>query len=221
MEVSVTLSANAGVALEMGGRRLWVDALHEEKQVGFSTLTPALQKKMLACSAFSHPELICYTHLHPDHYSEKLTAVARQLWPNAKVLMPGENAECDGLNIEFLRLPHEGEQYAATEHYGILASFRGYTVFFSGDCAVASPALSDALNGRKIDLAVLDFPWATLRKGRAFLEEHFAGTEILLYHLPFAEDDELRYRESAVKAAGNIPGCRVLMDAFQMEKYNF
>ena len=38
----VTLSANAGIALSFGGLRVWVDALHDQKIPGFSTVTPDL-----------------------------------------------------------------------------------------------------------------------------------------------------------------------------------
>lgn len=38
MSIRVTLSANAGVAIEIGGIRIWVDALHDVQVLGFSTL---------------------------------------------------------------------------------------------------------------------------------------------------------------------------------------
>lgn len=218
-QISVTLSANAGVALNIGGRRIWVDALHDQKMDGFSTLTPQLQRDMMVCQAFAHPEYICFTHEHTDHYSAELTAVARQLWPNAKVLMPGDSVE----GIRFVRLPHEGEQYACVEHYGLIISLNGCNVLISGDCEVASPALSKAIAGVPIHLALLNFPWATLRKGREFLLEHFRNSHIILYHLPFEADDRNGYRRSAKHAVdtfSEIGDMRLLWDPLQTENIN-
>ena len=38
MAIRVTLSANAGVSVELGGVRIWIDALHDTRVPGFSTL---------------------------------------------------------------------------------------------------------------------------------------------------------------------------------------
>lgn len=37
----ITLSVNAGVALHLGQHRVWSDALHDRRVVGFSTVTPS------------------------------------------------------------------------------------------------------------------------------------------------------------------------------------
>ena len=216
MEITLTLSANAGIALDIGGRRLWVDALHEGKQPGFSTLSPQLQQNMLACEAFFRPEFICYTPCHPDHYSARLTELARKLWPQAELLLPEERTvEKDGLSVRFLKLPHEGEQYADVVHCGIIISCGGINILLSGDCAVAAPELAAALADIPIHVAILDFPWITLKKGRKFLAEHLSGAQIILCHLPFAEDDINGYRLSAKNAALQLQNCKLLWDPLQ------
>lgn len=220
MKISVTLSANAGVALDIGGRRIWVDALHDEKVPGFSTLTPKLQREMMGCAAFSHPEFICYTHDHPDHHSEKLTRVARQLWPNASMLMPGQSREENGLLLRFVKLPHEGEQYRDVQHYGLIVSYDGCNVLIPGDCEVASPVLAQAIEGIPIHLALLNFPWVTLRKGREFVQSHLQNAQVVVYHLPFEEDDLNGYRQAAQQAAEDMAGIRILSQPLQTEIIN-
>ena len=42
-KIKITLSANAGVCVEICGKRIWVDALHDTKVPGFSTLDAARQ----------------------------------------------------------------------------------------------------------------------------------------------------------------------------------
>ena len=65
----ITFSANAGVALRLGGTRLWVDALHEKPVSGFSVLSPALQAAVAAHPDFQEPNLIFCTHCHPSSFS--------------------------------------------------------------------------------------------------------------------------------------------------------
>ena len=55
LRIKVTLSANTGVALDIDGRRIWVDALHDRKVPGFSTLTPSLQRELMTRNIFAIP----------------------------------------------------------------------------------------------------------------------------------------------------------------------
>ncbi len=213
MKVTVTLSANAGVAIHIGGFRIWVDALHTQKQPGFSAVDVPLQKQMLQCEAFAMPQLILCTHCHPDHFSESLTRAAKKLWPEAKVLLPewyfddqilirGEEFihKLDDLSLRFIRLPHEGQQYADCVHYGLQISKRGKTILIPGDCATGAVELAKVIDGYKIDMALLNFPWLTLKKGQTFVDEIMKPSRILLYHLPFVQDDCCGYRDAATKA---------------------
>lgn len=233
MTVTVTLSANAGVAMDIGGRRIWVDALHDQKQKSFSSVTPQLQQKMLRSDAFRNPEFICYTHCHGDHYSEILTDAALTLWPQAKVLAPegkfrafdGDEftAEADGLTLRFLKLPHEGEQYRDVRHFGLLIQYKGCNILIPGDCATGSEALAQAVGDIPIHLALLDFPWLALRKGREFVLRHLSQSRVVLYHIPFAEDDTWGYREGARRAAktcGEMKDLRLMMEPLQQEVFD-
>lgn len=216
MKLELTLSANAGVALNLDGRRIWVDALHEKRDPPFSTLNPRLQQQMLSAKAFQNPELICFTHCHDDHYSPRLTHAAGKLWPDARILVPQDSwgrevvVRSDGLSLRFLRLTHEGEQYAHVPHYGILISLHGKNIFLSGDCALASPELPAALGDLPIHLLIVDFPWVTHPKGKAFLQRHYPDTPRIACHLPFAEDDVFGYRRAASRSDAVL-----LMDPLQ------
>ena len=215
--MTVTLSANAGVAIQIAGKRIWVDALHSRKAAGFSTVSPALLEKVLENPAFQTPDAICYTHCHWDHFSREQTQQALARWPEAKVFLPerhfpgqllpeGQQPEFSlgNVTLRFLRLPHEGARYADTVHYGLLIRSPEGSVLVSGDCAVAAPELARALEGIELEAAILDFPWLTLSRGRAFVER-LQAKRILLYHLPFPEDDVNGYRQSAAKAAERWP----------------
>lgn len=207
MQITLTLSANAGVAICFGGKRIWVDALHDKKLQRFSTVTPLMQKQMLCEPAFSHPDYICYTHCHPDHYSEALTDVASQLWPNARIFAPEGKYQCIesltqfDFSLRYLPLPHESERYRNVPHYGIMLSSPEKNVLICGDCQLCSQELLEQTRGQKIDLLILTFPWLTMPKANQFLKEHFPDCQKIYYHLPFEEDDIFGYRKAAAKAA--------------------
>ena len=230
-DVKVTLSANAGVCIELAGKKIWVDALFSDADVGFSPMSAELAQRVLESDAFANPDHIVITHCHPDHYSRELAAVAAKRWGSAGLYLPEQELEsqvllsgeemcfADGdLTLRFLRLPHEGAQYAHVKHYGLLLSVPGCNILLPGDCAMANSALARAVGDTRIDLAILDFPWITLRGGRAFLESHIRPTHIVAYHLPFAEDDGNGYRLAAAKAAQRMAGdVRLLLEAMQTE----
>lgn len=231
-DCSVTLSANAGVSIQLGGCRIWVDALHTQKVEGFSTVTPKLWERMRTDKAFVPPDLICFTHCHSDHYSRSLTAQAKALWPRATLILP-ETEFVDQIllqgtefslpfqtvNLQFIRLPHEGDEAAAVSHYGLLLSQGDFRILIPGDCAVASPALAERLCGGNIDLALLDFPWMTQKKGRDFIQTVLRPRHLFLYHLPFQEDETHHYRAAVQRCLGrvDVPDVRLLMEPLQQE----
>ena len=229
MEISVTLSANAGVAICTEQCRFWIDAIHEEKQPGFSAVTPMLQQKMLNHQAFQYPDHILFTHCHPDHYSRKLAKAAFEIWPNAKRYLPQQEFEdqiliagqdcklSDRHAISFLKLPHEGAQYAHVMHYGAILRLEGKNILIAGDCATASPVLAQALTGETIHLAILNFPWITLKKGREFIWKYLPQAKLLVHHIPFAEDDINGFREAAQKALAQFPEGKLLTEPLQTE----
>lgn len=212
--VKLTLSANAGLAIEIGGKRIWVDALHTRKQPGFSCVDEELQKKMLSHPAFQKPDIICYTHCHPDHYSRSLTEAACRIWPKAVLLVPAEDMKpflIDDLRISFIRLPHEGQQYADTLHYGIFIRCGKESVLLTGDCAVGC----EEMKGMAPQICVVDFPWISLPKGRKVLLEEICPDKIVACHIPFARDDVNGYREAAAKAADLMENVYLLQEPLQ------
>ena len=228
MKVTVTLSANAGVAIHIGGYRIWVDALHTQKQPGFSAVDGVLQKKMLLCDAFAKPDLIVCTHCHPDHFSKQLTEAAMGLWPKATVILPqahftdqmlvsGEEFihRHEEVTLHLIRLPHDGEQYRDCIHYGLVITAGEKTILIPGDCKTAAEELAQAVQGLGIDLALLNFPWLTLKRGKVFVDQILMPANILLYHLPFPQDDTCGYRAAAQKAAQKEGNAHLLWEPLQ------
>ena len=245
---SVTLSANAGVSVTFTRgelrRRIWIDAAHRGKIVGFSTIYEDLWSRVKADENFPDPDVMFYTHCHGDHFSKRMAEEAARLWPKAALILPEDRLDHSlsdrrlllsgpriligahslrDLSLDIVRVPHEGERFAHVPHYGIFISFGGVTVFASGDCALGSAELLPYLKNRRVDLAILAFPWITLRRGRKYLDEYMKPAHILAYHLPFEEDDVNGYRAAAAYSASSYKGTdvRLLENALQTEYYEF
>ena len=231
-----TFSANTGGVLRLGPARVWYDALHRRKVPSFSTLSPELLAQVEAHPDFAAPDVIFHSHCHPDHFSRTLLTDAAARWPRARVFLPepllpdqvlleGETLICSlgELHLRFRRLPHEGAQYADTSNYGCLLRYGDYRVLLTGDCALASPALAELIAGEPVDLALLNFPWLTLPRGRAAISELVRPRHLLIGPLPVSEDDRWGYRRAARRAAEklpSVPDIRLLLEPLQKEEFD-
>lgn len=233
--VSVTLSANAGVSIELGGKKVWVDALHDATScTEFSSVSANMLGQIWVDDRFSPPDVIFVTHCHPDHYKKELVEQAKLRFPEATLVLPqpefpdqllivGDTMERSicGVDFRFFSLPHEQVPYEAVPHYGAVISCNGFSVLVTGDCEVASSALAAQLESTPVDLALVDFPWVALKKGREFIQRYISPRHLLAYHLPFQEDDRWGYREAVQRSAKllEVPDVRILADRFQTERF--
>ncbi len=228
MKVKIALSANAGIALAVANVRIWVDFLHNSQVPGFSCMSSETLD-LVRCGKIQAPDILCVTHIHPDHCNVKLVKEFAGQNPDTKVLAPekitddtvlvyGErfSYSLGDLQIQWLKLPHDGHLYRDCVHYGLLISVLDKHILIPADCAMGSDALGELVKELPVDAAFLNFPWITLKKGREFLAEVMKPKQVVVYHLPFAEDDCNRYRESAQKALVNLPyPAKLLCDPMQ------
>lgn len=223
----MTLIANAGLLIRLGCRTILLDALHDRKVEGWSSVTPERLQRLIALLPEEGPDMIIFTHCHPDHYSQGLAEQAAERWPRAALLLPEqrlsvqqlvcgrlENIFLPDLTVRFAKVPHESDRYAGVPHYACMLEHDGLSLLFTGDAKLCAPELSDFVEKcGNPDVFTATFPWITLRRGRKFIQEKIHPAYVVIDHLPFAEDDIHRYRAAARKAADSWtePGSEILL----------
>lgn len=236
-KIIATATANAGVVLQIGGHRLWEDAVHNENTAHFSIVTDEMFDRLLNDPEFREPEAMLFTHAHNDHFSRQLVRKALEVFPDTQVYVEGnrgmdrqirlredvEEFDLSDLHLTFFRLTHDGKQFENVKHYGILLEKGDTKVLFPGDCHVDEPGLCAFLESRgligKIDLAFFNFPWVALNTGRAGIEK-IGAKHCVFYHLPYEGDDSWGYRRQVFKMAQNYAegnDWRVFGEPFQKE----
>ena len=247
---TVLFTANAGFILSVNGISLAVDAFPRTADRGFSALSEDHLQQLCQCPDLADIRYVVVTHDHNDHYSKSgneaflgchpqarfIGAVAETHAPKARpaqndlsladssILLHGDHPTYyfPGITFEFLRLPHEGAEFAHVANYGCLVTFAGtYSqnshanlshrkapgpcrILFAGDASLADPAIAQWIGGRSIDLALLNFPWITLPKGRQFIQEYLPHTKIGGIHLPYEKEDRNHYVAAARKAVAQV-----------------
>ena len=78
----------------------------------------------------------------------------------------------------------------------------------------------DRPDAKRLDAVIADFPWAAVGRGWKMLDNLIRPSHLLIYHLPFAEDDIKGYRNMTrivVKRFRNIPDVRIFEEFLQTE----
>lgn len=227
----VTYFANAGFALELHDKLIYIDALVDYRVLGFSALNKTQIREVLS-SARRAPDYLLFTHCHPDHYSRRLVGKAVKQWPDTVLISPqedflgqkvvtGDNWQySDGpLTFSFFRLPHEKNNYPTIAHYGIRISDGTNNIFVTGDSEIATPEIAYEITTQKPSLVFLNFPWITLRKGRQFIQEQLNNIPIVILHIPFPEDDVDHFRKAVAYGLDKMghPATLTTMETFLQE----
>ena len=208
----VLLTANAGVMISYGNKKILVDALHDDEAAPFSRVPDrVLRQAVNQEEEFSGTDLVLVTHDHPDHYSRKWTEKLLGRNPGIQAVMPvpdfadrqnvhvlsrpEEKMHLAGVDITCKRLQHEGEAYAAVTHYGYKLDLAGLRIMIMGDGKIDEKTITDFMDGFAPDLALLDFPFLTLTPGSDIMQRVINSKQTIFYHLPCPEDDSLGYTQ--------------------------
>lgn len=209
--MTITCTVNAGLSITCGSFKLLVDPFPTERVGVFSALTEEMLIQAQASPAFQAPDMVFITHAHRDHYNASVMQRFLARWPDTQIIMPDNpfprglslNAPHtlfqNGVRLFFFPLTHQGEEYANVPHYGLLLDADGMTLLLVGDGVVGDEKLAEVLAEKKVDVAVLPFPWVSLRRGIAFVDQVICPKHIIVNHLPLPKSDIFHYAESAAR----------------------
>lgn len=212
--LKITFTANAGILVETGCLHILVDALHEGSRRFSRVPDDVLTQIVEGSGEFEHIAYMLITHAHTDHYSEALVRKFMQCHRGTELIAPmhvpqirpfrqirvagaGGTISLPLAEIDYVRLAHEGDEYAGVLNYGYRVETEEDSFIVLGDAAPADvPRGLDELMARgPVDAIFVNFPLITLGSGRDALRQ-CGAKEVFVFHLPFEQDDTEHYRQS-------------------------
>ena len=198
------LTANAGLLISVGSKKLLIDALHNEKTKRFSSVSPEVSKKVISGEdEFDHIDYMIVTHDHPDHASSVLINNFLKNHPETHVfapmrglitdnlhnlMLPNESFSINGDTFVFKKAVHDGEEYKNVLNYAGIVTIDGRKITFFGDAAITKTLATEDFTNDDIDIGIYNFPFITLTRGRDIIKKMNPKVSILC-HLPFEHDD--------------------------------
>lgn len=230
MKITIYYSVNMGMCVALPGHNVWVDAFPDYKTPSFSKMTDDEWEHMKRVKAVRPTEII-HTHCHPDHFSLERAEECAVLFPDAVFIspvspvqsretglvvtpdhLPGIHVSGEeytytagaGFSIRFVKTQHSSPRFANVPHYSIFIRCDGRSIFISGDARIHEDNFEGLFDSAGTDLAILNFPWASVSKGRELVKNVIRPKHVLLVHIPNAEDNIDHYREIAEGSADSL-----------------
>lgn len=180
LDISVTRTANAGVLLEMDGKRILLDGICEPLPPYLGTPTEireSLTRDM--------PDVLAFTHEHPDHYDPSYVKLYKE--KTLRSVFGPESlpfyALGNGIEMMLAETRHIGKTDIPHVSFAIKGSA---TVWFMGD---ASPlSLKKMTDFPKPDILIVPFAYAITPSAWRMTKETGVW-KILLVHMPPKEND--------------------------------
>ncbi|WP_461206795.1 MBL fold metallo-hydrolase [Clostridium sp. DL1XJH146] len=189
-----------------------------------------LDKIVKGIEPFNNIDYLLFTHQHIDHMDAKKVLeythnnkstflispkyLEREMQNNSsktleevqnKILLHSKIGEIkhisfENISIKYFRSLHDGVDYQNINNYCYIINLGTKTFLHIGDTSIDEEFLRKFLAEEKIDIAFLNFPFICLSKGRKIISEIIRPEELLVFHLPFEEDDKFGYRKSTIKS---------------------
>jgi L-ascorbate metabolism protein UlaG (beta-lactamase superfamily) len=213
-EVELTYLANEGFLIRSGTTKVLIDAFVSEPYSMYAAVPEETFAAMVdGQPPFDGVDLALASHVHADHF--QLEAAAAYLGARTEVaflsspqvvgrleiqdaeriaaLLPPDRktreAQRGGVEVEFLRLPHDGgERVRTVQNLGHLIEIGGVRLLHVGDAGMSSDDLeSYGLAARGIDVALVPYWWLSDSEALAEVKKRVGDGRIVAMHVPPAE----------------------------------
>lgn len=227
METAIFHIGNVGLFFYRNGTGILTDGIYDGSKVGMSAMPEAWMADLKQCRGIlQQVDGLLFTHLHPDHYQEQLTAAycsqmaerGRQLtvyapdWEasHAEVHDLGEDmCRIHIKNAEIItrRTIHDGgEPWKNDPHETFLVKMGNEAFFVSGDGVLSvEDATAFHRYAYHIDIAFVNLYQLGSESGMECIHALDAD-RIVLYHLPAQEDDTCHYWMIGMQAVERFTG---------------
>lgn len=218
METAIFHAGNAGLFFYQNGTGILIDAIYDGSNVGMSPMPQAWLTDMKQGSGlFGKTDGLLFTHLHPDHYNEELTAaylagtnrditIYAPDWTRNNI-QPDEIGDgmksfrIGDVQIISRRTVHDGEPWRKDPHESYLIKMGGENFFVAGDAELfAEDAAAFGKYEYKLDAAFVNLYQLGGRSSMQCIAD-LDAERVILYHLPFQEDDCCYYWPMGKQAA--------------------
>ena len=231
-------TANAGLSIKFPSALIWVDAIHDIKAPTYSTVTEDIKQRIISDPDYvgeymQGPDAMAFSHCHIDHFTSDIVRAAMARWPRAEVILPERyfpdeiyvtgdemNVNVKDVTLKFIKTHHCTRRHHNKTHYSLLMNDGNINIFMPMDASTTDANMHFYAVDTDIDIAVVDFVWALMEKGREVILNDIHPKHLLLYHLPFAGDDThnwLGQTREAAKLLDAIPDVRILDTPCQKE----
>ena len=200
MEIQRT--ANAGVLLKMDGISILLDGLAD--RVGEYLPTP----RELAYQLLENPpDLLAFTHGHPDHCSDALLSPYRK--QNLRPILGPELLHPDGVKVGGVTVipvnsRHIGKVEPNLAHHSFLIT-GSRCVWFMGDATPSQWVGRTDLP--KPDVLIAPYAYANTKAAWDFTRS--VTKHLVLLHLPPKQEDSYGLNAMVAQCIGNHPGMNV------------
>jgi L-ascorbate metabolism protein UlaG (beta-lactamase superfamily) len=230
----VTYISNAGVLLEMGGKKILIDSLCDSTVAIYKKIPEDLERKIIeGVSPYDQIDLILFTHHHPDHFKAQTTAAfmkgqARPILVSTeetvkrltrqepaldqeRLIVPdlklGESKVMDinGIHLELVSMLHDGKDYKDVENFAFLIEVDGSRVLHVGDAKPMKENYEHLnLADRPVDLLLAPFPNVGIPSGQGIIKDLIKPKKVAALHLPYEDKDRFNWIAGTKKSHGRI-----------------
>ncbi len=216
MKISVKLTANAGVIVKIGDKVVLSDALHKTYVPRFSSVPSSIIESVENGTMCGSADVFLISHYHEDHFDSDLVkkylsihksfCIAPFEFTDLAYCPKNERGSLteNGIRINYYQTLHAGK-YSSDRHFVYKISYNGFSAVFMNDSAIRENDFSFVTEDGRPDVIFATFPWITLNTGKNLLNRFEIG-DIIIYHLPFLEDDIIGFNYAAERAFQKYSG---------------
>jgi L-ascorbate metabolism protein UlaG (beta-lactamase superfamily) len=223
-KIQVTLTANAGVLLRVQDTTILLDALFGDADTAYCAPSPAAKEKMLCGEPpFENVDYVMFTHLHRDHFSEEFTREFLSRHTVKGLLLPGSDkleqsgffgfvketgTPCYTLTEQALktvfrlspdvqvtayRTLHLDKKYHDVPHFCYRIAFGEKKLLFTSDADYTEETFA-FLGEETLRAAFVNPLFFSDLQRRRFFRGSLPAETVVVYHLPFPEEEEALQR---------------------------